>query len=110
MLAGEDQFCASPGRALGNHLTGKLGADGCYGFGIRASKQTEYLVARGPIVVAVKVEDGIWTHVLARCLDPKALGYASNASKEYTSSCKCLEQGLKSIVLDPLACGCPKAK
>lgn len=39
--------------------------------------------------------NGIWTHVLARCLDPKALGYASNASKGYTSSYKCLEQELR---------------
>ena len=77
MLAGEDQFCASPGRALGNHLTGKLGADGCYGFGIRASKQTEYLVARGPIVVAVKVEDGsvqIKCAVVAKLLDILQIG------------------------------------
>ncbi|KAL2029264.1 hypothetical protein VTO58DRAFT_108456 [Aureobasidium pullulans] len=77
IVAGEDQFCASPGRAFGNHLTGKLGADECYGLGVRASKQTEYLVARGPIVVAVKVEDGsvqIKCAVVAKLLDRLQIG------------------------------------
>lgn len=37
MLAGENHFCTSLGRTFGNHLVGKLGADGCYGLGIRAS-------------------------------------------------------------------------
>jgi len=58
MLAGENHFCTSLGRTFGNHLASRLGADGCYGFGIRASEQTEYLGARGFIGVAVKVEDG----------------------------------------------------
>lgn len=77
MLAGEDQFCASPGRAFGNHLTGKLGADGCYGFGIRTSRQVEFLGARGPIAVAVKVEDGgvqINCAVVAKLLDRLQIG------------------------------------
>lgn len=77
MLAGEDQFCASPDRAFGNHLTGKLGADGCYEFGIRTSRQTESLGARGPIAVAVKVEDGgvqINCAVVAKLLDRLQIG------------------------------------
>jgi L-asparaginase II len=58
MVAGEDRFCTTLMRAFDGMVVGKLGADGCYGIGIRAGSATERLGARGAIGVAVKVEDG----------------------------------------------------
>ena len=58
MVGGEDRFCTELMRAFDGALIGKVGADGCYGVGIRASKDTESLGAKGSIGISVKIEDG----------------------------------------------------
>ncbi|TKX27110.1 hypothetical protein C1H76_0657 [Elsinoe australis] len=44
--------------AFAGSLIGKVGADGCYGVGVRASDETRKLDADGAIGIAVKIEDG----------------------------------------------------
>ncbi|KAL3469960.1 L-asparaginase II [Aspergillus californicus] len=58
MVGGEDRFCTMLMNAFQGALIGKVGADGCYGVGIRASEQTARLGAVGSIGIAVKIEDG----------------------------------------------------
>ncbi|KAJ6110587.1 hypothetical protein N7486_002822 [Penicillium sp. IBT 16267x] len=57
-VAGEDRFCTILMRAFPGLLIGKLGADGCYGVGIRASEETKRFDADGGVGIAVKIEDG----------------------------------------------------
>ncbi|KAI4602522.1 hypothetical protein KJ359_009770 [Pestalotiopsis sp. 9143b] len=57
-VGGDDRFCTDLMRAYGSSLIGKLGADGCYGVGIRASDDTARLGADGALGIAVKIEDG----------------------------------------------------
>ncbi len=45
-------------QAFGGALVGKVGADGSYAIGVRASAQTAKLGAHGALGIAVKVEDG----------------------------------------------------
>ncbi|CAI9630962.1 hypothetical protein GT037_010063 [Alternaria burnsii] len=59
MVAGEGRFCTELMSAYGDLLIGKLGADGCYGIGIRESEYTKRLgMSTGGIGIAVKIEDG----------------------------------------------------
>lgn len=58
LVGGEGRFCTALMEAYGGSLVGKLGADGCYGLGIRASEGTNRVGAAGAIGIAVKVEDG----------------------------------------------------
>ncbi|WP_262137675.1 asparaginase [Pseudomonas sp. Marseille-Q5117] len=58
MVAGEERYCTELMRAFEGKVVGKLGADACYGLGIRASEQTRRLGAHGAIGISVKVEDG----------------------------------------------------
>jgi L-asparaginase II len=58
LVAGEGRFCTQLMNAFAGALVGKLGADACYGVGIRASDQTRRLGAKGAIGISVKVEDG----------------------------------------------------
>lgn len=58
MVAGDGRFCTELMQAFDGALIGKLGADGCYGVGIRASEDTMSLGAEGPVGIAVKIEDG----------------------------------------------------
>ncbi len=58
LVAGEGRFCTGLMQAFDGALVGKLGADGCYGVGIRAGDATRRLGAAGAIGFAVKVEDG----------------------------------------------------
>ncbi|KAJ5992380.1 hypothetical protein N7451_008104 [Penicillium sp. IBT 35674x] len=57
-VAGEDRFCTILMRAFPEMLIGKLGADGCYGVGIRASEQMRRFGVDGAVGIAVKIEDG----------------------------------------------------
>jgi L-asparaginase II len=50
--------------ASGGNLIGKVGADGCYAIGVRASDRTAALGANGALGIAVKVEDGNIENVL----------------------------------------------
>ncbi|KAK0647283.1 hypothetical protein DIS24_g7887 [Lasiodiplodia hormozganensis] len=52
MVAGEGRFCTVLMEAFGDAVIGKLGADACYGVGVRASGR------RGALGIAVKIEDG----------------------------------------------------
>ncbi|KAK8100874.1 uncharacterized protein PG998_007722 [Apiospora kogelbergensis] len=62
MVGGEGRFCTLFMQAYGGHLIGKLGADGCYGVGIRASEQTGRISGGSSegqaLGLAVKIEDG----------------------------------------------------
>ncbi|KAJ5855768.1 uncharacterized protein N7529_009712 [Penicillium soppii] len=58
LVAGEGRFCTELMRAFQGNLIGKLGADGCYGIGIRESEQTRKLGADGGLGISVKIEDG----------------------------------------------------
>ncbi|ACR28793.1 asparaginase [Burkholderia glumae] len=73
MVAGEGRFCTQLMRAFDGALVGKLGADGCYGIGVRASDDTRRLGAEGALGIAAKIEDGnvavlymLMSEVLAR--------------------------------------------
>jgi L-asparaginase II len=58
LVGGEGRFCTVLMHAYQGRLIGKLGADGCYGIGIRASEETARLGATGAIGISVKIEDG----------------------------------------------------
>ncbi|RYP16811.1 hypothetical protein DL765_004924 [Monosporascus sp. GIB2] len=58
MVGGDGRFCTELMQAFEGALIGKVGADGCYGVGIRASEKTISLGAEGSIGIAVKIEDG----------------------------------------------------
>ncbi|KAL4876588.1 L-asparaginase II [Aspergillus karnatakaensis] len=58
LVGGDGRFCTVLMREFQGALIGKIGADGCYGIGIRASEPTRKLGAVGAIGIAVKVEDG----------------------------------------------------
>ncbi|PLB36839.1 asparaginase [Aspergillus candidus] len=58
LVGGEGRFCTALMQAFGGSLVGKVGADGCYGIGIRASEATDRVGAAGAIGIAVKIEDG----------------------------------------------------
>lgn len=58
MVAGEGRFCTVLMEAFAGSVVGKLGADACYGVGVRASEQTRQLGAEGAIGISVKVESG----------------------------------------------------
>lgn len=58
LVAGEGRFCTQLMQAFDGALVGKVGADGSYAIGVRASKQTERVGASGALGIAAKVEDG----------------------------------------------------
>ncbi|OAA59455.1 L-asparaginase II [Cordyceps fumosorosea ARSEF 2679] len=58
MVAGEGRFCTELMRAFGGRVVGKVGADACYGVGVRAGEDTRRLGAVGAVGIAAKVEDG----------------------------------------------------
>jgi L-asparaginase II len=45
-------------QAFEGALVGKVGADGSYAIGVRASQQTERAGAQGALGISVKIEDG----------------------------------------------------
>lgn len=58
LVGGEWRFCTILMEAFQGGLIGKLGADGCYGIGIRVSDSTRRLGVDGAMGIAVKIEDG----------------------------------------------------
>lgn len=58
LVGGDGRFCTVLMQAFQGTLIGKLGADGCYGIGIRTSKQTAQLGATGAVGISLKIEDG----------------------------------------------------
>ncbi|KAJ3524548.1 hypothetical protein NM208_g10270 [Fusarium decemcellulare] len=57
-VGGKGRFCTELMEAYNGQLIGKLGADGCYGVGIRESEQTRRLGAHGALGISAKVDDG----------------------------------------------------
>jgi L-asparaginase II len=57
-VAGEGRFCTQLMQAFDGALVGKVGADGSYAIGVRASEQTKRAGAQGALGIAVKIEDG----------------------------------------------------
>ncbi|WP_454824964.1 asparaginase [Paraburkholderia xenovorans] len=58
LVAGEGRFCTLLMQAFEGLLVGKVGADGSYAIGVRASEQTGKAGANGALGIAVKIEDG----------------------------------------------------
>ncbi|KAL4792821.1 L-asparaginase II [Aspergillus venezuelensis] len=78
LVGGHGRFCTELMRAFKGALIGKVGADGCYGVGVRASEATERLGAVGAIGIAVKIEDGNLTvlySAVAEILERLEIGY-----------------------------------
>ncbi|PSN65547.1 L-asparaginase II protein [Corynespora cassiicola Philippines] len=70
LVGGEGRFCTQLMDAYGGLLIGKLGADGCYGIGVRESEFTKRLgVQSGGVGIAVKVEDGNIDMLYAAVMD-----------------------------------------
>jgi L-asparaginase II len=58
LVGGTERFCTVLMQLTGGRLVAKLGADACYGVGVRACRATEQLGAVGGLGIAVKIEDG----------------------------------------------------
>ncbi|KAJ5770493.1 uncharacterized protein N7511_002544 [Penicillium nucicola] len=58
LVGGEGRFCTLLMEAYGGLLIGKLGADGCYGIGVRECEATRKLGVDGALGISVKIEDG----------------------------------------------------
>ena len=58
LVAGEGRYCTVLMEAFEGQVVGKLGADACYGIGVRASARTRELGADGALGISVKIEDG----------------------------------------------------
>ncbi|KAK7408782.1 hypothetical protein QQX98_009026 [Neonectria punicea] len=79
MVGGEGRFCTKLMKTFKGGLIGKVGADGFYGVGVRASEQTRRLGSDGGIGIAVKIEDGsleILYAVVAEILEQLGIGSA----------------------------------
>ncbi|QQC65077.1 asparaginase [Paraburkholderia ginsengisoli] len=84
LVGGEARFCTVLIQAFDGALVGKVGADGSYAFGVRASRQTERLGAAGALGIAVKIEDGnlaVLYAVAAQLLALLDLGTAEQRAK-----------------------------
>lgn len=58
LIAGEDRFCTELMQTFHGCVVGKVGADGCYGIGIRPRGTISHCLGNTPIGIAIKVEDG----------------------------------------------------
>ncbi|KAF4549653.1 Hypothetical protein D9617_20g027090 [Elsinoe fawcettii] len=58
LVGGEQRFDTDLMGAFAGDLIGKVGADGCYGIGMRPCEATRKLGAAGAVGIAVKIEDG----------------------------------------------------
>ncbi|KAK7425043.1 hypothetical protein QQZ08_008319 [Neonectria magnoliae] len=79
MVGGTGRFCTKLMKTFKGGLIGKVGADGFYGVGVRASQQTRRLGSDGGIGIAVKIEDGsleILYAVVAEILEQLGIGSA----------------------------------
>jgi L-asparaginase II len=83
LVAGEGRFCTLLMNAFDGALVGKVGADGSYAIGIRASQQTA-AHAKGALGIAVKIEDGnvgVLYAVVAELLALLDIGSAGQRAK-----------------------------
>jgi L-asparaginase II len=84
LVGGEGRFCTELMQAFDGALVGKVGADGSYAIGVRASSQTAKLGAEGALGIAVKVEDGtvsVLYAVAAELLGLLEIGTAGQRAK-----------------------------
>ncbi|WP_345813611.1 asparaginase [Paraburkholderia sp. PREW-6R] len=58
LVGGEGRFCTTLMQAFEGSLVGKVGAEGSYAIGVRASEHTKRAGAEGALGIAIKVEDG----------------------------------------------------
>ncbi|KAL2691900.1 hypothetical protein Neosp_002292 [[Neocosmospora] mangrovei] len=58
LVGGTGRFCTALMSSYQGQLFGKVGADACYGMGIRESEDTRRLGAKGAVGISVKIEDG----------------------------------------------------
>ncbi|THC88270.1 hypothetical protein EYZ11_012283 [Aspergillus tanneri] len=57
LVGGDGRFCTILMHAFQGALIGKIGAEACYGMGIRGSEQTRRLGTGGAIGISAKIED-----------------------------------------------------
>ncbi|TXT10856.1 hypothetical protein VHUM_02361 [Vanrija humicola] len=79
-VGGEGRFCTDLMNAFGGDLIGKVGADGCYGIGVRAAASP----TGKPLGIAVKIEDGDRTALYAAAseiLERLGVGTAEQRAK-----------------------------
>ena len=84
LVGGEGRFCTVLMQAFDGALVGKLGADGSYAIGVRASQQTARVGADGALGIAVKIEDGnvgVLYAVVAELLGLLDIGTAEQRAK-----------------------------
>ncbi|WP_027800567.1 asparaginase [Paraburkholderia dilworthii] len=88
LVAGEGRFCTTLMNAFDSALVGKVGADGSYAIGVRASTQTAAhtakMGAQGALGIAVKIEDGnvgVLYAVVAEVLAQLDIGTAAQRAK-----------------------------
>ncbi|KAF4964062.1 hypothetical protein FZEAL_10889 [Fusarium zealandicum] len=77
LVGGAGRFCTELMRHYQGQLNGKVGADGCYGVGIRESDDTRRLGVEGALGISVKIEDGsleILYAVVAEVLEQLQIG------------------------------------
>jgi L-asparaginase II len=82
MVAGEGRFCTGLMQAFDGSLVGKVGADGSYAVGVRASAHAVPNCTGRAIGLAVKIEDGNATALYAVVMDVLAqLGVGTPAQR-----------------------------
>lgn len=84
LVAGEERFCTELMRAFDGGLVGKLGADACYGIGIRDSPDTRRLGSSNGLGIAVKIDDGnidVLYAVVTEALHQLNIGTIENREK-----------------------------
>ncbi|KAF4978198.1 hypothetical protein FDECE_18257 [Fusarium decemcellulare] len=84
LVGGTDRFCTVLMDSYQGQVNGKVGADACYGVGIRESEDTRRLGAKGALGIAVKIEDGsleILYAVVSEVLEQLRIGTPENRRK-----------------------------
>ncbi|KAJ4321013.1 hypothetical protein N0V84_005594 [Fusarium piperis] len=84
LVGGTGRFCTELMSSYGRKLFGKVGADACYGVGIRESEDTRRLGAKGAVGISVKIEDGsleILYAVVPEVLEQLKIGTPEERSK-----------------------------
>lgn len=84
LVAGEGRYCTVLMGAFDGQVVGKLGADGCYGIGVRASERTRQLGAHGALGISVKIGDGnidVLYMVVSELLERLQIGTAAQRAR-----------------------------
>ncbi|KAM0431765.1 hypothetical protein ACHAPT_005015 [Fusarium lateritium] len=84
LVGGTGRFCTDLMSSYQGQLFGKVGADACYGVGIRESDDTRRLGVKGAIGISFKIEDGnlgILYAVVAEVLEQLRIGTPEARSK-----------------------------